>query len=500
MADYDVIVIGAGLGGLSLGALMAKRGRKTLIVEQSPRVGGYCSTFERDGFRFDLGASIIEIIDVIEGCFKELGTSVFNEVEMVPLEPIYTIKFKDSTEMRYPTSKEETAEEFRKISPRDAEGWLKYADYMQGFLDTALTGFFLEPANTLGDMLKMFLKTPKLLSYMPLFNMNYQDVISKYFSHPKIQEALAFQSNFMGLPPELCPGHMTMLPWAEHTGFYYSKGGMIAIPEALRKIGERNGMEIMLDTEVKSLLIQNGRAEGVTLSSGEQISAGVVVSNINAKSLYFDLVGEEHLGSMARKGLKSLQPSTAALMLYLGLDSKPELSSHHTLCTLPMDALNDYYWNVYKQGKIPDEQFGLISWTSLSDPDNAPKGNHSVVMTLACPNDLATDSWDAVRERVIDETIAFMSKTYVPGLKNQVKTAILGTPDDYERNLLAPQGAIYMFHQDAATSTVFRPASRSKSIRGLYLTGASTHPGGGIPSVMASGLIAAELIEKHEKL
>ena len=225
MADYDVIVIGAGLGGLSLGALMAKRGKKTLIVEQSPRVGGYCSTFERDGFRFDLGASIIEIIDVIEGCFTELGTSVFNEVEMVPLEPIYTIKFKDGSEMRYPTSKEETADEFRKISPEDAEGWLKYADYMQGFLDTALTGFFLEPANTLIDMLKMFMKTPKLLSFMPLFNMNYQDVIRKYFKHPKIQEALAFQSNFMGLPPELCPGHMTMLPWAEHTGFYYSKGG-----------------------------------------------------------------------------------------------------------------------------------------------------------------------------------------------------------------------------------------------------------------------------------
>ncbi|MBN1573700.1 MAG: phytoene desaturase [Deltaproteobacteria bacterium] len=498
MADYDAIVIGAGLGGLSAGALLSKGGRKTLVVDQSPRIGGYCSTLESDGFRFDAGASIIMIPEIIDLCFQRLGTSLENEVELIPLDPIYTIALKDGTKIRYPVSKDEYAEEIKKIAPGDVEGWYRYAEYMEGFLSTALKGFFLSPANTYSDMARMLIKTPSLLGYIPLFVKSYQQVMSSYFKDPRIQESLSFQASFMGLPPELCPGHMTMLPWAEHKGFYYSKGGMIALPEALARIGKGFGMEVRTDTLVKKVIVKDKRAVGVVLGDGAEITTDLVISNINAKALYLDLIGEEHLGFMARTGIKSMEPSVAAPLLLLGVDYEPPLDSHHTLCTLPVEELNSNYWNVIKKNELPKEQFGLISWTTFSDRGLAPKGNHILVMTLTGPNRLRDRSWRDVKQSLIDEYIDYMSERYVPELKNHVKVAKMITPEDYEKDLLAPEGSIYMFQQDVSNTTVYRPASKSKGIKGLYLVGASTHPGGGLPSVIASGMIAEDLIGKYE--
>lgn len=498
MSDYDAVIIGAGLGGLSAGALMSKGGRKTLVVEQSPRIGGYCSTFESDGYKFDAGASIIMIPEIIDLCFQRLGTSLQNEVDLIPLDPIYTIALKDGTNIRYPVSKDEYAEEIGKIAPGDVEGWYKYAQYMEGFLDTALKGFFLSPANTYTDMLKMFVKTPSLFKYISLFGKSYQEIMSSYFKDPRIQESLSFQASFMGLPPELCPGHMTMLPWAEHNGFYYSKGGMIELPNALARIGKSFGMELKTDTLVKKVVVKKKKVFGIVLDDGTEISTDLVISNINAKSLYLDLIGEEHLGFLARSGIKSMEPSVAAPLLLLGVDYEPPLDSHHTLCTLPVEDLNSNYWNVIRKNELPKEQFGLISWTTFSDKGLAPKKNHILSMTLTGPNRLKDKSWSEVKSSLIDEYIDYMSERYVPELNKHVNVAKMITPEDYERDLLAPEGSIYMFEQDMSNTTVYRPAAKSKNIKGLYLVGASTHPGGGLPSVIASGMIVEELIDKYE--
>jgi phytoene dehydrogenase-like protein len=275
---------------------------------------------------------------------------------------------------------------------------------------------------------------------------------------------------------------------------------MIGIPEALRRCGEKEGMEVRLNTRVSKVIIRNKRAVGVKLEDGTEISADVVVSDINAKTLYLDMIGEEQLPWLARIGVKSYETAIAVPMLYLGVGYKPPLNSHHTLVTVPMEEMNDFWWTDYRTGGFTKRQFAIVSWTSQSDPKLAPDGKHVLILTL--PPSLRTcgkKTWDEAKPEMIEKYIDYYSKRAIPGLKEHVEVAELATPLDFERRLGLPDGAIYALRQDMMNETVLRPAAKSKSLEGLYLVGASTHPGGGVPTTIASGIIATDLIEKYEK-
>ncbi|MBN1374570.1 MAG: phytoene desaturase [Dehalococcoidia bacterium] len=500
MADYNAIVIGAGVGGLGIGALLAKKGRKVLILEQSNRVGGCCSTFEKDGYHFDLGASIIEDAEVIDWCFRRLGTSLRKEVELIAPDPIFSVLFRDGTKMKYPLSIEGSAAEIAKVAPEDVKGWYAFCKYMKEFNDAAVGGFFVKPANTLGDIVRMFAETPKMLKYMSLFNGSYQNTLKRFFKSEKIRESLSFQAFYAGLPPELLPGLYAVIPYSEHEGIYYSKGGMIAIPAALQKVGQQYGMTVKLNCLVEKVLVKEGRATGVVLADGTEITADLVISDINAKKLYLELIGEDLLPGVVVKGVKSYECSMSTPTIYLGVDYVPPLESHHTLATLPVEEMNKYWWDDYEAGRYPAEQFGIISWTSHSDPNLAPPGHNVIILTLgAGPYKLEGTTWDNEKAGLMERIINYYSQRYVHGLSEHVKVAEFSTPADYERRLLTPEGAIYALRQDVPHSICFRPAAKSKSLKGLYLVGASTHPGGGIPVVISSAMNADDLIEKYEK-
>ena len=181
------------------------------------------------------------------------------------------------------------------------------------------------------------------------------------------------------------------------------------------------------------------------------------------------------------------------------MDYEPPLESHHTLCTLPIDELNAYWWKTYKRGAFPADQFGIISWTSASDASLAPAGHHTICLTLAPgPYKLRGAGWDKMKPALLERVIQQYSKRYIPGLADHVKVAEFATPLDFERRLLSPEGAIYALRQDLTNITVFRPSSKSKAIDGLYLVGASTGAGGGVPSTILSGVAAVDLIERSE--
>jgi phytoene desaturase len=499
MADYDIIVIGAGLGGLTSGAISAFRGRKVLVLEQGDLVGGCCSTFEKSGYQFDIGASVVEVIGSLENAFAAMDTTLERELELIPCDPIYDYILEDGTRFQFPVSVEGTTEVLRKVAPEDADAWPAFAAYMKEFMALATDAVFGSPMITFADMARMFVKYPALLKYRDLFMGSYQDVIFKWFSSSAMRQTAAYQSFYLGLPPELAGGVYAMLGYSEHEGTYYPRGGMIQIPLAYKKVGERHGMEVRTGARVDRVMLSGRRVQGVALADGTEITAPVVISNINAMTLYLKLVGEQNLTWMARTGIKSFEPSMSVPMVYLGVDYEPELEAHHALVTQPMEEMDDYWWNIYKKNKLPDTMFGLVCWPTEADPALAPEGHHVVNLILTPgPYRLEGTDWDSEKDALIEKSIQFFSDKCMPGLKDHVKVAEISTPLDYERRLLHPQGAIYGLQQETTASMVFRPSAKSKSISGLYLAGASTHPGGGVPSAVASGIIAADLVQKHE--
>jgi phytoene desaturase len=498
MADYDAVVIGAGCGGITAGALLAKQGRKVLVLEQSERVGGCCSTFEKEGFSFDVGASIVEVIYPIEKAFETLGTTFQQEVDLMLCDPIYSYIFEDGSRVNYPLSWEGTAEVISSISPQDGKQWYELADYFADMMKQTIEAFFTNPCNNMLDMLKMGVKNPRMLKFLPLFVTSYQDVIKKYFKNDIVQQTMSFQSFYCGLPPELAPGFIAVIPFSEHEGSWYPRGGMIQIPKAFQRVGERLGMEVRLNTDVDRVMVRDRRAQGVRLKDGTEITSDIVVSNVNAKKLYLEMIGEEHLPWLARFGIKSYEVSMSCVMLYVGLDYKPPLEAHHSLTIGPLEMMNELWWSDFVKGRMPDVVHGLICWPTESDPSMAPEGCHVLNIMGMGPYRLSGTDWDSEKMRVAEKMINGLSETAVPGMKDHVKVLEVSTPLDFERRLQNPKGAIYGLTMDLPNQAVFRPSAKSKSIKGLYLTGASTHPGGGVPTAIASGYIASLLVDKYE--
>ena len=217
------------------------------------------------------------------------------------------------------------------MNPRDAENYRRFAEYTGGFLAETQKGFFTTALNGFGDMARIFSASPGLLKYRDLFTSSYQQVLRKYFPDSRVQETMSFQSWYVGLPPELAPGVFSILGYTEHEGVWYPRGGMIAIPEALARCGERQGMELRFGARVDKVMVRDRRVEGVRLADGTEITAGAVVSNINAKTLYLDLIGEEHLPWRPKLGIE--KPRTVNIcrdgLPGGGLRAAPRRPPHH---------------------------------------------------------------------------------------------------------------------------------------------------------------------------
>lgn len=498
MADYDVIVIGAGCGGVTAAALLAKQGRSVLLLEQSERVGGCCSTFEKHGYHFDVGASIVEVIAPIERAFARLGTTFQAEVDLIPCDPVMETLYPDGSRLTCPQAMDRMEAHLAQLSPEDARNWKQFAAYFSELTTVALDTLFEEPANDLTDMARMAIKEPRLLKFLPSFVTSYQDMIERYFKDNRVLQSMAYQSLYFGLPPELVPGPFALIPYTEHLGVYYPRGGMIQIPLALLRCGERYGLKVQLGTRVDRVLVRGGQVAGVRLADGTEITSPVVVSDVNAKTLYLQLIGEAHLPWLARLGISSYAYSKSVPMIYLGLDYVPPLDAHHSLIAASMQHINDYWQNNAKQGRLPDEPFGLICWPTRSDPELAPAGHHILNLIPEGFYHLNGTDWDTEKPRFVERVIRHLSRSAVPGLADHVVVSDCATPLDFERRLLLPEGAIYALQQDLSAQAVFRPAAKSKSLRGLYLAGSSTHPGGGVPTTVASGAIASRLVDRYE--
>ncbi len=490
--DYDAIVIGSGVGGISCGSILAKRGLKTIIFENHNEIGGYCSTFEDQGFHFDTGACIVEFPDAYDKIFETLDRKREDYIEFRGIEPIYSFRTPDGEYIDIPTDINELYESIKQYSKRDAKNWLNFCNYCKGMQEKGMDKFLNSSMLTWKDMLKMFDST--MIKYLPMFMTTYETLIRKWFSHQKTLDTFGFQSYWIGLPPRLCPGMYAVVNYGEHEGIYYPKGGMISIPKGLLAIGKEYGLEIKLKTRVEKVIVKNGKARGVELSDGTKLSSKLVVSNINAIQLYLDLIGEEHLPKKVAKGVKSYNLSISEPAIYIGVKGDVPLRAHHSLQLGRFQQMNKTWDEGFLKNRLVDEPICMMCWPTKTDNSLAPEGHHALTLLSMGPYKLDHGTWDDRREEFIDRVLGFIEKTLWPGITDQVVYRNINTPLDFERKLLSPQGAIFSIQNDIPSTMVFRPANRSKSIEGLYLVGASTHPGGGVPSVAASGRITSDLI------
>lgn len=495
MYDYDAVVIGAGLGGLTASAILAKNGFKTLVCENTGWVGGCCSSMEHEGYRFDIGASVVELSWIIDEFFTTVGKKTSDYIDMIPIDPIYGFVTAEGERFSYPVDGDATREVIAGFSGEDAKAWDRFSRIGSEIITGAFGPIMTKPFMTFTDAMKLALSNPRMAGYMRYMVMNFESTLCSFFKSDKVRASMSLQSYFVGLPPALCPGYIAFLAYSEHEGIFYPRGGMIQIPKAIAKVLEENGGEIKFNTRVKKVLVENGRAAGVELADGTRIKSRLVVSDINAKTLYLEQVGRENLPSWAVKAIESYEVSIPAPMIMLGLDKRPELDAHHTFCYTTLDEMNSIWFEDYYSKKLPDRGFMLISWPSHADPSLAPEGHHCLNLVTFAPYELAEGNWDDLKERYLENQLDLLEKRFgLADIRDHITVAKVNTPVDFERMYLHPGGAVYALQNDITASAFFRPRMRSRALRGLYLTGASTHFGGGVPPTIGSGIASSGLV------
>ncbi len=506
--DYDAVVVGAGLGGLTAAGRLAHGGMRTAVFEQAPRAGGCCGSVEYGDYQFDVGATVVLFLEQIEEYFRSIDRRMSDYVDFLTIEPIFDVVSPDGNRFKVPTSSEEMARIFGDFSAEDGEGWKRFSQAAESGMSAAMSRMFTKRMQELGDLKSM---APALNSKASsgrgggggggggggsgaMFE-SFESTLRSFFSSEEALAALSLSSYSVGLPPALAPGFAAFLSHAEHRGSYYPRGGMKAIPMGMARALEEEGGEIHLNSRVTKILSEGKRVLGIELADGREIRSKVVITDINVKAVYSELLPPSDLPYWARLALRSLPLSQSSVLLMLAVEGSEGFGAHHTLFSEGLEALNRIYFEDYERGRPSRGGYLLASTPSLTDPSLAPPGHHTVHLHTLAPYRLARGGdWEKIREEQKDRMLDYLEVDYGLRLRERIRDWQLVTPVDLERDVGLYRGALYGLESGLLTTSLFRPRMRSSQLERLYLVGSSVHLGGGIPVCIGSGMIGADMV------
>lgn len=482
------VVIGAGFGGLAAAIRLGARGYRVTLVEKLEQAGGRASVFRQDGFTFDAGPTII----TAPFCFEELwslcGRNFSDDVTLEALEPFYAMRFNDGEVFHRCSDPDKMRAEVARISPDDVAG---YEALMKRCKKLYEYGF-----EELGDLSFHSLWTMvKTLPYMVWHRADrtVYGLVSKYIKDPRLRTAMSFYPLFVGGNPLKVTGiYCLILHLEREFGVHFAKGGTGAIIEGMLQLFASQNGTVRLNAPVAEVLTQNDKAVGVKLESGETIASDIVVSNADAIWGYDKLLPNRKKKRWTPKKIANVQHSMSLFVWYFGTDKKYEDVDHHSILLGPRykELLTDIF-----ERKVLAEDFSLYLYRpTASDPSMAPEGCDSFYVLSPVPHLEADVDWEQETECYRKKIEARLEETVLPELSKHVVTSKIMTPNDFESRLNAPHGAAFGPEPRMFQSAWFRPHNLSEEVENLFLVGAGTHPGAGVPSVVISAKVLDQLV------
>lgn len=505
-SGYDVCIIGAGIGGLSSAGLLAKQGFKVIVLEGLDRLGGCCSNRDFNGFKPDVGAVFVLWKFIYDTFFRLMNLRIEDYIELKLIDPVYEIVLKGSDRHLIPRDPDAMAEVVRRISPADVPNFRRYSREMQKISDAqiaacgALKGD-LKNMCSLSTLKKVMSNRETIAALSLIFNMatkNLGSVIDDYFRDERIRMLFLWESIYVGLAAHRTSGLFAFLANLSHEGYYYPKGGMIAIPQGLANCARKFGAEIRLHSPVKKILLKNRRAYGVELQTGEIIESKVVISNTHSRHTYLNLVGPTNLPSWAVKTVKRQPCSMPCPVFYLMLKERLNARAHMTVLLPSRRKFDDFWSQSYDKELLhrPDDGYMQAMNPTISDPELAPFGKDIVSVIYAAPYKLKYYDWDTINDEWTWELIHSLERRAFPGLTSKIESIEKVSPPMFEKELNVAEGGFVGLELTLSNLGLFRPSYKSKLIDNLYLVGQCTNPGGGVAQVLVSGILCSSVVTK----
>jgi phytoene desaturase len=481
------IVVGGGFGGIAAALRLRAKGYDVTLIERAPMLGGRAQVFERDGFRHDAGPTVVTAPFLFDELFDLFGKAREDYVEFVPLSPWYRFYYQDGSTFDYGGTVEDTLAEIRKFEPDDAEGYQELLKHSEKLFDAGFTNLADQPFHSLPLMLRQIPGLAGLRTDRTVWQL-----VTKYLKHPKIREAFSIQPLLVGGSPFDTTSIYGLIHYLERKwGVFFAMGGTGAIVGALAKLMDEEGIKVRLNTTVRELTINGRKATGAILESGERVSADIVVSNADPMYLYRNMVPEKKLAT-ATAAKKNSRLSMGLFVLYFGTSEQYPDVAHHTiwLGTRYKDLLDD----IFKHKRLAEDFSLYLHRPTATDPSFAPEGCDSYYVLCPVPNLNADLDWSVEGPKLRDRIVAALGRTVLPGLKDTIRSDFYMTPEDFEHNYLSYKGAGFSIAPHFTQSAWFRFHNKSESLDNLYLTGAGTHPGAGMPGVICSAKVIEKLV------
>jgi len=485
------IVIGAGFGGLAIANRLQAQGHQVTLLEKNPRVGGHGYPLEIDGYRFDMGPSLITEPALLEEIFSMAGKRLADYVEILPLDPYYRIYFHDNSFIDYTGDSERMRLQMAQFNPRDAARYDAFIKTSRGIYEAVIVdGLGTRPFMDWRSMLAFAPRALRLKAVLPSYH--FSALFFKDFRHRFI---FSFHPLFIGGNPFRAPAVYQMIPYLEKIhGVLYSKGGMYSLVRAQEKLFLEQGGTLYTSRPAQEILVREGRAAGVRTSAGE-LPADLVISNADFIHTYRDLIKPEHRKKWSNRRLERVHYSMSAFLIYLGLKKRFPQLLHHTL------VLSSRYHGLISDifdRKIVPEDFSLYLHTpTRTDDTMAPPGCESLYILAPVANLRGGQNWGELAEpfaqRILDHLEHHLGLT---GLQESIAVKRLFTPEDFQRKQNAVYGSAWGVEPRLTQTAILRPHNRSEDVRGLYLVGASTHPGAGLPGVVLTAATTDYVIQR----
>jgi phytoene desaturase len=484
----EVIVIGGGLGGLATACRLAKSGFSVTIVEKNERLGGKVNLIEANGYRFDTGASLLTLPDILQELFNFCERDLTEYLSLVPLDPICRYLWEDGATLDIYKDLELTKKAIAQIAPEDLasldvyirDARAKYEISKRTFLATSLNNLpkILSPSN--GRFFKNLSDLLRISSLKTLDKHN-----KSYFRSPKLRQLFNRYATYNGSSPYKIPATFALIPYVEFGfGAWYPIGGIYEIPKSLEKLARELGVSILTKTEVKKIVVEDSRAIAVE-TPDKTLKAHYIVSNADGVETYRRLLS-------INNRFVNREPSCSEFVLMIGAKKRfPNLAHHNIFFS---EDYESEFEQIFDKLLPPDNPTIYVCATSRTDSTQAPDGCENLFIMVNAPYLTEKVNWSHYKKPYRDLIIEKLEKAGLDGLEKSIEFEATITPEDFAQNTYSNKGSIYGISSNGILSAFLRIPNKSREIDNLYFVGGATHPGGGIPLVLLSARMTCDMI------
>ncbi|MEB3886438.1 phytoene desaturase [Lyngbya sp. CCY1209] len=486
-----IIIIGGGLGGLATAIRLRAIGHQVTLLEKRDKPGGRAYVYQQDGFTFDGGPTIITSPWLIHDLFKLCGKNSEDYLKLVKLDPFYRVRFPDGSVFEYNDNPEQIIRQIEQFNPADVAGYQKFCQAADSVFEKGLP-LMTTPFLKFTDMLKVAPDMVQLQSYRSVAGF-----VNQYIRDERLRQVFSFHPLLIGGNPFQSTSIYAMIHKLEQAfGIWFAMGGTGALVGALARLFKESGGELLFNSEVDEIVIdeKTQRATGVILKNRETLEADAVVSNGDVSFTYLHLIPQRFRRKYGDRKIKSLRHSISLFVVYFGTNRRYDNMAHHEIIMGP--RYRELMDDLFKRKHLADDFSLYLHRPTATDPSLAPSGCDCWYVLSPVPNLAGNTDWKTAAKPYRDRIIQFLEKNYLPDLSKHIVTEHYIDPPHFRDTLNSHLGSAFSIEPTLMQSAWFRPHNVSEDIPNLYFVGAGTHPGAGIPGVMSSAKIVADLIGK----